>query len=335
MLHRHPRLPSWRACLAGLGAVAIVIILSGGRAPAHGIVGNRFFPATLNVDDPFVADEFSMPTISVFRNGDDPSARELDLSTEFSKRVTETFGISAGSTWTRLRPPGGPTASGFQNLESTFKYQFLKDPARELILSLGLAIEWGNTGAHAVGAESFTTTTPTLYFGKGFGDLPDTLNWMRPFAITGQVGYAVPSSASGLVVDPVTFDAAVERHPRFLVWGATLQYSLPYLKSTVVDLGLPDFVNRLIPIVEASFKTPVSNNIPGLVTTGTISPGVIWVGDSFQIALEAVVPINRQSGTGVGAMTQLHFFLDDLFPDSLGRPILVDAENYGRPRFGR
>jgi hypothetical protein len=37
------------------------------NAFAHCIVGNRFFPATLNVDDPCVADELSLPTIEVFK----------------------------------------------------------------------------------------------------------------------------------------------------------------------------------------------------------------------------------------------------------------------------
>ena len=71
-------------------------------------------PATLIVDDPCVADELSLPTISRFKNGDDPTARELDISGEYSKRITDTLGVSVGSTWTHLRPPGGPNASGFR-----------------------------------------------------------------------------------------------------------------------------------------------------------------------------------------------------------------------------
>jgi hypothetical protein len=119
-------------------------------------------------------------------------------------------------------------------------------------------------------------------------------------------------------------------------WGATLQYSMPYLKSAVVDLGLPDFVNRLIPIVEASLQTPVSNTATsGTVTTGTINPGIIYVGDKYQVAIEAMIPVNRQSGGNVGVIAQLHFFLDDIFPNSLGRPIFANNINTGRPSFGR
>jgi len=40
-----------------------------------------------------------------------------------------------------------------------------------------------------------------------------------------------------------------------------------------------------------------------------------------QLGLEAIVPLNRRSGSGVGAVVQLHFFLDDLFPRSFGRPL--------------
>ena len=68
-------------------------------ASAHCIVGNRFFPSTLIVDDPCVADEMSMPTIAEFKNGDDPSAQELDISGEFDKTITKNFGVSISDTW--------------------------------------------------------------------------------------------------------------------------------------------------------------------------------------------------------------------------------------------
>jgi hypothetical protein len=312
---------------AGAAALAAALVaFSPTGASAHCFVGGRFFPATLGIDDPCVADELSLPTVSWFKTGDDPPARQTDVSVEYSKRVTDTFGVSVGSTWTHLRPSGMPSQSGFQNLESTFKYQFLTLPEREFVMSAGLSVEWGNTGAAGVGAESFTTYTPTLWLGKGFGDLPDSLGWMRAFGLTGQVGYAIPSSSASFTVDPDSGDVDIDRHPRFLNYGFSLQYSMPYLKSSVVDLGLPDFINRLVPIVEGRFQTPVGNNQgTGIVTTGTINPGVIWVGDTFQVALEAIVPINRASGTGVGGMVQLHLYLDDLFPKSIGAPLFSAA----------
>jgi hypothetical protein len=326
---------SKRLLRAGLPGLAIMLVpLSEGVG--HEIVGNRFFPATLGIDDPGVNDELSIPTVANFNTGDDPSFRQRDISGEFSKRITEAFAVSFGSTFSSFKPPGGPTgmgASGFQNFETTFKYRVFRNPVHEFVMSVGLNIEWGGTGAESVGAEPFNHYTPTLYFGKGFGDLPDTLSWIRPVAITGQVGYSIPARnfTTTFGIDPDTGDPTVdtEFHPRVLNWGGTVQYSMPYLKSAVIDLGLPDFVNHLIPLVEATLQTPVSNTLTsGSMTTGTINPGVIWVGNTFQIAVEALIPINRQSGTNVGAIAQLHLYLDDIDPHGIGRPIFG---NYVQP----
>jgi hypothetical protein len=203
-------------------------------------------------------------------------------------------------------------------------------------MSAALNVEWGGTGAQSIGAERFNTYTPTLFFGKGFGDLPQGAGWLRAFAITGQVGYAIPgrrSTINSIDVDPDTgvVTADIEVHPDVLVWGGSLQYSMPYLKSNVIDLGLPDFFNRLIPIVEVALQTPVANTATsGTVTTGTINPGLIYAADKFQVAAEAIIPVNRASGTGVGGMVQLHFYLDDIFPNSIGKPIF--ASQTGGPR---
>ena len=320
-----------RAALAGL-AIAFVPLI---EASAHEIVGNRFFPATLSVDDPGVNDELAYPTVSVFKNGDDPSVKQHNISGEFAKRITEDFAIAVTPTWTRLYAPGGPNgaqANGFQNLETLFKYRLYRNPEHEFVVSVGLAIEWGGSGTPEVGAERFTHYTPTLFFGKGFGDLPDTIGWARPFAITGVIGYAIPGTSSTTIFNSDTGDVDVEFHPRVLNWGGSLQYSMPYLKSAVMDLQLPDFINHLIPIVEASLQTPVANTFTsGTVTTGTINPGVIWVGSYFQVGVEAMIPINRRSGTGVGVIAQLHLYLDDIDPHGVGKPIFGPAVQQAKP----
>ena len=325
----------WRAGLSGL-AIALIPLT---QSLAHEIVGNRFFPATLGIDDPGVNDEMSLPTVANFHNGDDPSVRQRDISTEFSKRITEAFAVSFGSTYTSLKAPGGSTgmgAAGFQNLDTSFKYRLFRSPEHEFVMSVGLSIEWGGTGVESVGAESFNHYTPNIYFGKGFGDLPDTLSWIRPVAITGQVGYSIPArnSTTTFGIDPDTGDPTVDTqlHPRVLNWGGTIQYSMPYLKGAVLDLGLPDFINRFIPLVEATLQTPVANTLTsGTLTTGTINPGFIWVGNTFQIGVEALIPINRQSGTNVGVIAQLHLYLDDIDPRGIGRPIFGNAVQPASP----
>ncbi|MGH6724914.1 MAG: hypothetical protein ACREB8_00025 [Pseudolabrys sp.] len=322
-----------RAALCA-GPLALVAM----SANAHEIVGNRVFPATLAIDDPGVADELSLPTVSFYKTGDDPSVKQLDISGEYSKLITEDFAASFSPTWSHIYAPGGPMgigASGFQNIETTFKYRLYKNPEHEFVMSVGLDIEWGGSGAQDVGADSFTTYTPTFYFGKGFGDLPASMGWARPFAITGQVGYAIPGSSSTVTFDPDSGDVDTEFNPRVMTWGASLQYSLPYLKASVIDLDLPDLVNHLVPLVEVSLQTPVSNfATSGTVTAGTVNPGLIYVGDTYQLALEAMIPINRDSGTGVGVIGQVHLFLDDIFPHSIGKPLFSNTIASGRPTFG-
>jgi hypothetical protein len=179
-----------RYLYAALCRAAAVLVTAAARS--HEIVGNRMFPATLAIDDPGVADELALPTVAISKTGDVPSVKQFDISGEYSKLITEDFAVSFSPTWTHLYAPGGPMgngASGFQNIETTFKYRVFKNAEHEFVASVGLDIEWGRSGAEGVGADAVTTYTPTFYFGKGFGDLPPSLGWARPFALTAQLGH--------------------------------------------------------------------------------------------------------------------------------------------------
>ena len=143
---------------------------------AHCFVGPRFFPATLVIDDPCVADELSLPTVSWSKSGDVPPASEWDISGELSKRITEDFGISIGEQWSQIRQPGAPTLAGFADLETTFQYQLLKDASHETAMLLGLIVDWGNTGATNAGIGTpYSFLTPTYYVGQGSASFPMTL----------------------------------------------------------------------------------------------------------------------------------------------------------------
>jgi len=298
------------------GPALAAALLAASPAAAHGIAGNRFFPATLATDDPAVADELSLPTISYMKTGDDPVA-QTDIAGEWSKRLTSKLGVSFGGAWTHVGD-----ASGFQNLETTVKYQAFTSAKHEAIVSVGLSGEWGDTGSRAVDAEKIGSVTPTLYFGKGAGDLPESWGWARPFAITGVVGYEIPVRGHELAADPDCGACAPIRQAttRSLVYGMTLQYSLAYLNARVRGLNVPTFITGLTPLVEFAASTPVANG-HGERTTGTVNPGVIWSGRRVQLGLEAQVPMNRDSGKSVGVLFQVHWFLDDLFPHSIGKPI--------------
>ena len=298
-------------------SVGLIVLLLVGLAvthPAagHGFAGARFFPATLSTDDPFVADELSLPTISTIET---PEGRETSLSIEIAKRITPNLGIELGEEFMELNPKHEHNASGFGNLELGAKYQFFTSDEHEAILSLGAEVEIGGTGQQRVDADSFSTWTPGFFFGKGMGDLPENLSLLRPVALTGVVGISIPSSTS-----THGSNGEIERHPNVLQYGFALEYSLIYLQEQVRDVGLSAPFDRLIPLVEFSFETPLNRGQNG-ETTGTINPGVIWSSKYVQLGVEAIVPINQRTGNSVGVIGQVHFYLDDLFPRSFGRPL--------------
>ncbi|HJR04125.1 MAG TPA: hypothetical protein VKA83_20965 [Methylomirabilota bacterium] len=308
--------PRRRAVL--LWAMALVVAAAG-HVSAHGLIGQRFFPATLAIDDPFVADELSLPTVFHIRNrGSEEGAPTLqtDLSGEFSKRLSPNLGISLGGTYTLLDPLPGKSVSGFDNMEVSLKYVFWKSAAHETLLSAGVSWDVGGTGSKKIGAESFDTVTPQLFFGKGFGDLPNSVEWLKPLVLTGAIGLDIPTRRFNQTIS-VNDDGevAVERelNAKTMQWGFTVQYNLQYLQSFVRDVGLPSPFNRMIPIVEFAMRTPIEGR-PAGHTTGTINPGVIWFGRYFQLGLEAVIPVNTRTGKNVGVLGQIHFYLDDIAP---------------------
>ena len=243
---------------------------------------------------------------------------------DIAKRIAPNFGIEAGETFIMLHPPGERAVSGFSNLELVAKYEFFENDEHESILSFGLGAEVGGTGSKRVGADTFSTWAPALFFGKGLADLPQNLSLLRPLAITGVIGLAIPTSAStrtfGLNRSTGETELDVEHHPNVLQYGFAMEYSLIYLQEQVKDIGLQAPFDHLIPLVEFSLETALDRGQRGQ-TTGTINPGLIWSGKYFQVGAEAVVPINSRTGNDVGFIAQLHFYLDDLFPHTIGRPL--------------
>jgi hypothetical protein len=278
---------------------------------AHGAAGQRFFPTTFAVDDPFINDELSFLFHSITVN--DPAegrVRTTSLSLGFSKRILPSFGLELDEEFQWLHTEGDGTASGFGNLGATLKYQFLTSDAHESILSVGLSAEIGGTGSSRVGAEPFSTISPTFFFGQGLGDLPRSLRFLRPLAITGVVGPSFPTQRTTEGVE----------NPTNLTWAFTLQYNLMYLQSAVKHVGLGAPFNRMVALVEFPMETCLNAHCRGQ-TTGTVNPGIAWIGKHLELGVAAKIPVNSRSGADVGVFVLLHLFLDDLFPGSIGRPI--------------
>jgi hypothetical protein len=303
------------ALAAVFGAGSTIAPLS--PAFAHAVCGSRIFPATLAIDDPGVSDELALPTLTTIPVNSD-GVREFDASFSYTKTIVENLGLSVsyGKTWLK---PGG---NGWGNLNTELKYMFFCDEPHEFMASVGLDATWANTGSKNF-SDPFNTFSPTLDVGKGFGDLPTSLNIFRPLAVTTEIGLSLPSAGhtSSIVYDDSGNPSLnVALNPTVFNWGFTIQYSLPYMNANISEV--PEFFKNLVPITELAFQTPVGN-IPsgGQVTTGTVQSGIIYMANAWQIAIEALIPINGTSGHNVGVVGELHFFLDDMFPNSIGKPL--------------
>ena len=282
---------------------------------AHGFAGQRFFPTTFQVDDPFISDEFSI----LINRSKGPDAKTTEIDIDYSKRILPNFGLEFHEAYLHQRARDGSSANGWDNLGIGAKWQFLTNEPHELILSVSTDFDIGGTGAHQI-ADSFTTISPALFFGKGFGDLPASMGFFRPFAITGVIGPSFPTRSGNVSIDPDTGETIVERNPTTLNWAFSLQYSLIYLQSFVKDIGLGDPFKRMILVTEFPMETCMNADCKGQIT-GTINPGVVWAGKLIQLGVAAQIPINSRSGSSVGVLGLLHLYIDDLFPKSLGRPI--------------
>jgi hypothetical protein len=308
-------------------AASAALFACASAAQAHTVVGNRIFPATLAIDDPGVNDELNLPTFSYLTSANpdgSPGAINYSLGWEYSKTITANLAISVGSEgygWQQR-----PNASGWGNIETQLKYVLWQDPKSESIISTALAVEWGNTGSPqsaSLPPDPFSTVSFRVFAGKGFGDAQ--AEWLRPFAITGEVDMNMPTVS-------VNADGSV--NPTTVTYGATLQYSLLYMNAYVHET--PELLRRLIPAFEASFTSPVSNlgqNDPSAfgtnVTTGVVGPSLYWIGNYFQIGVMAQVPINSASGTHVGLMAAIDFYLDDIAPGSIGKPLFGPPQARG------
>ena len=310
------------AVLFSLSILALVV--EPFSAFSHGFAGDRFFPATITTDDPFAASEMSLPTVSEIRQPGQPPVKDFDFGTDISVLVLPLTALTLSDGYSVQKAANQSAQTGFDSAEVNLTTEFYVSDRHEAIGSIGLTWDIGGSGRQSLGNDSFSTFTPEFYFGKGFGDLPDSLPLLRPFAITGELGLSIPTRAGNesITVDPVTGkkSVSVSPNPDTLQWGLALEYSLIYLQQHVKDIGLKAPFDHLIPLVEFSMQTPVNRGVDTL-TTGTINPGVIWSGQYYQLGIEAMIPVNGHSGHNVGVIAQIHFYLDDLLPKFLSKPL--------------
>ena len=292
---------TWRSAARAVFGVAAAFWLS--PAFAHAVCGDRIFPATLGIDDPGVGDELALPTLTYSPRVPTASQRvrrELQLRQDDLSRLRP-VGLSDGPTWLR---PGG---YGWGDVDTEAKYNFLCVPQWEFMASAGLDVTW----AQRARPNMTNPTTPTRRF--------STSAWLRRLADEPEH----PAAVGG--------DRRTQRHhswpsldrrgaePETLNWGFTVQYSLPYYNSHIgrdrqrflkPTFRSPNSPSRNRSPIRAGVERHHRHDPTGLIYMAI--PGRSRRGDHSNQQIE------RKE---LGAVAELHFFLDDIFPNSLGRPL--------------
>jgi hypothetical protein len=253
--------------------LALVMLGSAHGGHAHGIAGNRFFPGTLTFDDPAVADEAIVPNFSSSKHpgeGGDVTDKRFDWA--FFRLLTPNLGFTVDSAWVH-RNWGIAQRSGFDVTSVGIKGLVYRYDLHETLISAGLSWGIGHSGAQGIGANAPDLLRPGIFFGKGFGDLPDSLAWLRPFGITGAVTLEHPMTGASINpgIDQTTGQLfpMLTRNVDTLHWGFALEFSTLYLTSRFTPGKLPkqEPLNQLVPLVEFAFDSP-----RGEKTSATMNP---------------------------------------------------------------
>src|SRR3979490_1575002 len=305
-----------------------LLLLATGSEVSAGYVGDRFFPSTLATTVPTPADFYNPP---YFVKLPDPAAtHETDIPTTYSRLVTKDWSVFFTETFRILDVANKGRLSGFDNLVIGTQYQLYTNPEHQFVFTVGGTAAIGGTGSPGIAA-SFSTLTPTVYIGKGFGDLPDSLAWLRPLTVSGTVAVAVPTASTSLgTIDSLRADAGAFTslmtvpsgattlsetiNPKILQLGFALEYSLVTSRYSGPNRTGTRYPEGWVPLIEFPTATPLNGPLAGK-TTGTINPGVIWVNRYLQVGVEAIIPMNAQSGRDLGVRAQAHLYFSEIFPD--------------------
>ena len=284
----------WRASAVGGFLCAITAV----EAHAHGVVGERAFIEPFITEDVNPKNEFviARPEWDHSRDG---SALSVGFGLE--KKISDRFSLTLDSEWDTTDPkgPGELHEDGFNNLGITGKYAFFINPAREAIASIALEAS-APTGTQNVGAEPDWAFKPFLLYGKGLGDLPSAVKYLRPLALQGDAGFEVSTD-----------------HDRTTTFAhnVAVEYSVPYLQSFVRDLGLRWPLSNLIADTEFNFEHGVNGADHGH-TKAFATPGVVYMDRYVELGVAGRFPLNDRAHQELdwGIVWIVDLFIDDILP---------------------
>jgi hypothetical protein len=283
----------------------LLLILSHGRASAHGVVGDYVFLEPLVADDPTPANELDLPELGWVKSSD---ANDYSIGFELEKVIYRdendmpTISLSTSAAWHHLSPYESPSADGFENLDLAAKWAFFYSLKHEFLTSAALAVRLP-VGAAGIREESHTRVGPEFLWEKGFGDLPNLpgLKFLRPIGIQSDVGYL----------------PALGGHTNHELFAdGVLEYSLLYLSNSVQDIGLKPPFRNLFLYTEFNYDQLVAGPSGETFPTVLATPGIAYVGYRFEVSLGTQLALNNAAvpGTHAAVLGLIDIFYDSIVP---------------------
>jgi len=284
---------------------ALLCGLAASTAHAHGVVGERSFIEPFIAEDVNPKNEFviARPEWDHGRDG-----RTFTLGFGLEKKLTDRFSITLDSAWLDVHPEaaGEPHENGFDNLAATLKYAFFINPEHEAITSIALE-STAPTGSRSVGAEGDWSFKPFFLYGKGLGDLPQTLKYLRPLALQGDAGFEISTD-----------------HDRTTTFAhnVAIEYSVPYLQSFVRDFGLGWPLRNFIADTEFNFEHGAHGAEEGRVSA-VVTSGVVYMDRWVEVGVAGRFPLNGRAHEELdwGVIGIVDLFIDDLLPWTRWQPV--------------
>src|ERR1700737_3289616 len=182
---------AWRTAIPGF-----LILLATCSEGSAAYVGDRYFPSTLATTVPTAADFYNPPYfVRLPDTATTPTTHEIDVPSTYSRLVTRDLSVFFTETFRILDDANKGRLSGFDNLVIGAQYQLYTNPEHQFVFTVGGTAAIGGTGAPGVDA-CLPPLKPTIHIGKGFGDLPDSVAWLRPLPISAPAAVAVPTESS-------------------------------------------------------------------------------------------------------------------------------------------
>src|SRR6202158_198619 len=258
---------AWRTAIPGF-----LILLATCLEGSARYLGDRYYPWALATTVPTAADFYNPPYfVRLPDTATTPTTHEIDIPTTYSRLVTRDLAVFFTETFRILEDANRGTRSGFENFVIGAQYQLYTNPEHQFVVTVGGTAAIGGTGSPQV-ASSFSTLTPTVYIGKGFGDLPDSMAWLRPLTISATAAVAVPTDSNSLITTTLPTGATTLSetiNPKILQLGFALEYSLVSNMYTGPNRTGTRYPEGWVPLVEFTTATPLNGPLAGR-TTGTV-----------------------------------------------------------------